>query len=158
MKNTAIVCFVVVGILSGCMQDDQLDEMSIQNEIALIGMNEAILAAIHYSDSLVSHTLETNHFNDSLCHYYDAHYHYQDSLYNFHHNDFQDSSRSFNQGCGASAGFGMRGNGMGNGGNRGQTYYLQHMNTDHRQMGHHAEDDYLMDSLRTAHQHYHPYN
>ncbi|WP_420317857.1 hypothetical protein [Ekhidna sp.] len=157
MKNTVIVFLVLFGIMSSCFQDDQLDELSIQDEISLIGMNEAILATIYYSDSLVFSISETNNPNDSLCIYYDSHYHHHDSLYSFHHNNYQLSNGSTtNQGCSGNNGNGMMGNGMGNNANMNQTNYMRHMNTEHAHngKGHHLEDDYLMDSIRTAHQNY----
>lgn len=159
MKNRVIVFLVLFGLMTSCFQNDQLDELSIQDENALIGMNEALLATIYYSDSLVSYISETNNFSDSLCIYYDSHYHHFDSLYSFHHNNFQLSSGSTHHGCRANKYNGIMGNGVGNTENMNQTDYMHHVNTEHshNRMGHHLEDHYLMDSIRTAHRDYHPY-
>ncbi len=149
MKKIIVLMFVTGILFTGCNNQEGIGEMTQQDQLALLGMEDALLGIISYNDSLVSYVDATGITNDSTCFYYDGQYHTSDSLYNTHHNNYSHGNGWDDHQC-----CGM----MGNQGNMGQTNYMQHMNNEHGQdgMGHHEEDHEFMDSLTTAHDQYHP--
>ena len=150
MKKITLTLVGIVVILAGCMQEDQINPQFQSDQEALLEMNQALVATLYYNDSLISFTNDEVPFSDSLCLYYDGRYHFYDSLYNMHHNDYTHMNDwDDHQG------------GMGGmmGGNSGTTTYAMHMNNEnHQNINHQIGDHYLMDSIHTAHEPYHPDN
>lgn len=150
--NKLFIALTGIGMLFTaciCYTENVLNELSQQDQVALLGMEEALFSTIVYNDSLANYINDTGFTQDSMCYFYDEHYHLHDSLYNMHHNNYSHGNeRDDHQCCGM----------MGSGSIGGQTNYMGNMMQFHNQnmMGHSVDDHYVMDSLYAAHGQYHP--
>ena len=153
MKIFVAFLFIASVFFVGC-NDNVIEEMTQQDEKALIGMEDALFQIISYNDSLVSYVEASGINNDATCFYFDRKYHTGDSLYNMYHNNYShDKDRDDHQCCGMMGGNNSQGS-MNN------INVTQHMNNEHGQegMGHHQEDHVFMESLYATHKQYHPGN
>ncbi len=149
-QKKLLMLLTVAGLmLTACNTANDFNDLSQQDQVALLGMEEAIFSTIAYNDSLANYINDTGITQDSTCYYFDDHYHRHDSLFNMHHNNYSHGNEGDDHQCC---------NMMGNNSMGGQTNYMGNMmqNHDQNMMSHSMDDHYVMDSLEVAHEQYHP--
>lgn len=71
-----------------CHTENEINELSQQDQVAFPGMEEALFSTKAYNDSLASHFNDTGFSQDSMCYLYDEQYHLHNSLFYMYHNNY----------------------------------------------------------------------
>ena len=134
MRYSILTIIAACLVWSAC--DDEIDLLNVQDD--LTSLQEEMVLASAYNDSLASYINLTGISTDDRCQYFDDHFHLHDSLYNEHHKNYNST-------------YGWNHHNMG-GGMHGQN----HQNNSSGGMRNCQENDDFMDSLRHAHLVLHP--